>query len=1077
GANQMYTITPASGFQIATLTVDGVSLVTASSYTFSNVLTAHTIAATFSIITTSDTTAPVITLTGGTVTLTTGQTYNDPGFTVVDAVDGTCTLGATDTTSSAGTCKYSILNQSNTSIVGTYIIVYSAIDSSGNHTSKNRTVIVNAPSSYDITINQVSNGSILPEGVNNILTVNLNASQQFSIIPEAGFKVYSIIVDSTPIVPTVFDSNNSTIALYTFSNVTSVHTISASFIAAADNIPPVITITQVNGLDDVTIVVGSVSTYTDAGATALDNPGNINLTSNIVVVGVSAVNTQVVGDYNIRYNVSDAHLNPAVEMIRVVHIVYAEQYRIDVTTGNHGNIISDVGTADQNGTYIIPTHSNPTFTLTPDSGFKVATIIIDNANQSLLPADGINTYNFNDVVSNHTIAVTFTSATAPAPVIVFTGGSDPYLMNTMTVFSEPGVTASITDADDSIRDLTSSIIVTGLTGVNNQHYGSSGNKITYTVTDNVTGATSTKDRIINVVDVTLPIISGIATPATTPTAVGIVWKTDELTDGVVWYGTQSGSLTTESLIDSTPATSHFISLVGLTANTTYYYVIHSKDVAGNEAVSSVQTVQTVDSNQTVSVNVISGVLQSVYDSLLQEKQNIENKIKDQVTELPVITNSKISEITSFTAIISFDSDKETIGAIDYGKNEDYGKNVADFAFAKNHKIKLTGLTMGTDYYFRLKAIDKYGNVGTFSDKNQVFKTKFFSENLPERTSVDNIEQFQSEIDSTIESIVPSLIAPFVQKPDLSDITENSAAVTFKTNIKSYPVVSYSSDSYYTSIVDATTSSYNGEISDTSTKEINHKLQLIGLKPNTKYHVMAKAFSLPQVIGKSEDVVFTTKPAKIVASVADRKKDSFTVVWVTSEPTSSIVEYKNLRNGNIDRTTDGSMNLSHSVKVENLAPGTTYSVNVSGVNDIGNIVEAVEALNVTTSTDVTPPVISRIKIDSALVVGRTDKTQTIVSWKTDEPSTSVVYYEEGSGSPDKALANKQEDTELTLTHTVMLTTLRPGQVYRFQIASSDDANNIAVLPVRTIITPRPNESIVDVIFKNFNETFNFINNVK
>ena len=114
------------------------------------------------------------------------------------------------------------------------------------------------------------------------------------------------------------------------------------------------------------------------------------------------------------------------------------------------------------------------------------------------------------------------------------------------------------------------------------------------------------------------------------------------------------------------------------------------------------------------------------------------------------------------------------------------------------------------------------------------------------------------------------------------------------------------------------------------------------------------------------------------------------------------------------------------------------------------------------------------MDSALVPGRTDRTQTIVSWKTDEPATSAVYYEEGSGSPDKSLANKQEDKDtLVENHTVLLTSLKPGTIYRFQISSADDAGNTTTLPIRTIITPKQNQSIVDVIFKNFDDTFKFI----
>jgi hypothetical protein len=118
------------------------------------------------------------------------------------------------------------------------------------------------------------------------------------------------------------------------------------------------------------------------------------------------------------------------------------------------------------------------------------------------------------------------------------------------------------------------------------------------------------------------------------------------------------------------------------------------------------------------------------------------------------------------------------------------------------------------------------------------------------------------------------------------------------------------------------------------------------------------------------------------------------------------------------------------------------------------------------------------VDSALVPGRTDRTQTIVSWKTDEPATSVVYYEEGTGSAtDKLSQVKDSGSVYTDNHVVILTNLKPGTIYRFQIVSADDANNMTKLPVRTIVTPSQSESIVDVIFKNFDDTFKFMRSVR
>lgn len=79
-----------------------------------------------------------------------------------------------------------------------------------------------------------------------------------------------------------------------------------------DTTAPVITLL---GTTPVTISQGS--TYTDAGATAVDNVDG-NITANIVTT--STVDTSIVGNYSVTYNVSDAAGNAATPVVRVVNV-------------------------------------------------------------------------------------------------------------------------------------------------------------------------------------------------------------------------------------------------------------------------------------------------------------------------------------------------------------------------------------------------------------------------------------------------------------------------------------------------------------------------------------------------------------------------------------------------------------------------------------------------------------------------------------------------------------------------------------------------------------------------------------
>jgi peptidoglycan hydrolase-like protein with peptidoglycan-binding domain/lysophospholipase L1-like esterase len=84
-------------------------------------------------------------------------------------------------------------------------------------------------------------------------------------------------------------------------------------------------------------------------------------------------------------------------------------------------------------------------------------------------------------------------------------------------------------------------------------------------------------------DLAAPIISAIASSISTTTAT-IMWTTDENSNSRIDYGlTTSYGLASTS---ATFATAHSITLIGLTATTTYHYRIQSTDASNNSATSS-----------------------------------------------------------------------------------------------------------------------------------------------------------------------------------------------------------------------------------------------------------------------------------------------------------------------------------------------------------------------------------------------------------------------------------------------------------------------------------------------------------
>lgn len=105
--------------------------------------------------------------------------------------------------------------------------------------------------------------------------------------------------------------------------------------------------------------------------------------------------------------------------------------------------------------------------------------------------------------------------------------------------------------------------------------------------------TSTQQSFTTVVpDTTAPIISNIsasAIPAGGNTA--ILWNTNENADSVVWYGLTNpldiaSTTATTKAVNATLSMSHSVPLSGLTASTTYFYIVGSQDAFGNQTTSS-----------------------------------------------------------------------------------------------------------------------------------------------------------------------------------------------------------------------------------------------------------------------------------------------------------------------------------------------------------------------------------------------------------------------------------------------------------------------------------------------------------
>jgi hypothetical protein len=523
-------------------------------------------------------------------------------------------------------------------------------------------------------------------------------------------------------------------------------------------------------------------------------------------------------------------------------------------------------------------------------------------------------------------------------------------------------------------------------------------------------------------DTTPPVISNISEPVMNSTSAVVVWQTDKLSDTQLEWGdtasTTEGGYPHVTNPDSTPTVFHIATVTGLDPTTTYYFRARSVDPAGNTGYSDEQSFTTPVSSVTI-INAGGGGGGSAAD-----------------TSPPTLGSVSVDPINSFDATVNVSGSPEFRAVVEYGPvssstpNAPYPYTAGDAALSTSKKIKLTGLKPGTTYHY-VVTIVKGANGVIAQSKDAQFSTQYLAENLPDLSLLTDAQDLQSKLDDIIQSALPSILPPFISTPTVSSTTENSAIITWGTNLASYGMVDYTTDDAYK----ANSQTYTDEVSDVKNSTTTHSLTLQNLQPNTTYHFSARAFVFPQVVGKSADFTFNTLASPITPQVIDVQPDSFKIGWVSDSKTSSEIAYTDQQSGVTQTISDKTLTTQHFLAAENLASGHTFSVQAYGYDSSGNRVGSDKPVFVTTTIDRTQPAITALRIDSNLVPGRTDIIQSIVSWKTDKPSTSAVFYEEGAGTSDQALKNKVEnDTGYVQDHVVILPSLKPSTSKSLQLIS-------------------------------------------
>ena len=615
-------------------------------------------------------------------------------------------------------------------------------------------------------------------------------------------------------------------------------------------------------------------------------------------------------------------------------------------------------------------------------------------------------------------------------------------------------------------------------------------------------------------DTTAPTISSVtASPVADTTAV-ITWTTNEGATSQMMYGTTSGGLDNYSTLATGLNLSHTVSLTGLTVNTTYYFTVSSVDGSDNATTSSQSSFTTLETLSEESEVVVRETAAEA-EGLAGAPGGGGGFPYVEVDNIPpTISSIRATDINSDSAVIQWTTNESGDSAIQFGKTTEYTGVVVDFdRFVTNHSLEINNLIPSTIYNYRVTSIDESGNRAYSA--NQTFTALSGFEEL------DELQDFQDALETPEEGSPESVFKSLIDKTaDIirrmsgqisTEALELGLATQYSTIaelgklvpiplISGQPVVEagstyarifWTTDKLANSLVAIapdTTYQNNQEyvqvVGNADEQVENHEVLISELKSNTLYHYQVRSKTPVSDTAMSRDFLFTTRDEQleIITYKVNSKSDTEAVwSWTTNAPTDSRVVYIPygadgiLMIDSARSAYDKAVTALHEVVTEDMESGLTYQVELSGEDLNGNIVSKTISTFSTSEVDA-PPVITQVQTDAALLPGDQTAVQAILSWVTNEPSTSQIFYQRGFGVTEDQVEFNQKtplDPNYVKRHILVITNFDPGAVYQFQVESVDSSGNITRSRTYTLLTPRQKESVFQVIMSNLEETFGWV----
>jgi hypothetical protein len=458
---------------------------------------------------------------------------------------------------------------------------------------------------------------------------------------------------------------------------------------------------------------------------------------------------------------------------------------------------------------------------------------------------------------------------------------------------------------------------------------------------------------------------------------------------------------------------------------------------------------------------------------------------------PEISDVEIFDIDEDSATVSWTTDEEADSIINYGLLDNYGIVRDPLPNNTEHELIIDRLDPSTTYHFRIVSIDEFGNQsfsGDFKFTTEGLENIQGIEGIPspeeqaiveqavqairEVTTKEQAEIIKEQLEIQVEGVTEDLT---IIGPPNVEVFTTRAIVTWVTDRESGSSVSFVNEDDYNPLA-SDPYMYTQSSSDESVTE--HRVELIGLDPFTKYHFQVASTDSLGITGRSGDFTFTTKavlPEVVNFRAIKVEETSATLGWETTVPASSVVEYENLDTGEKRSIGDPSFIVDHQLRIPDLTLGTQYRATVIAENAGGDRVKS-DPITFFTVKDEEPPIISNVTNESTLFPGDEARIQTIVAWDTDEPSICTFNYREGIAPGVDASVIEPEDENPTEKHVQVIVEFNPSTVYKFWIICNDLSQNQGRTEDFVLFTPTKEKSIIDIIIENFEASFGWVKNI-